>query len=421
MRGRRRRRRRGEGRGGLSSFSIAVRLLKNDDGHVFWFKATPPEDLRLNEDDDFSFLHSHDDDIINFYKQDVNLNVDEISLCKYPLIYTRCACIGSTVYFAGGDRDMDGDIRIISSERIGTSITQKPVKYVPPVWPKINLSHRIGSYDFLNPFREQIDYSNLENSPQLVSPRFRPRLMAVGGKVVLFGGNLPPPPHDPHYVPFAEVFDPATGLCTPVKDPPFPRIGDSFLFLAPFVSKVGEHNILVMSHSSSINPQPGYNTGIIFLYDVDKDSWESFSDPERVLFINTLSILGDPVPVAKQDSIYWLRNYGSTGLICSYNWKTKDFWRGPLIGLQHELPFLYIRESPMILLHIRQHLFSLVWTDFLTTSDADDDNKCTDVHFTLLRVSREDPPSEHLSAFVVGCFSHVLPVSACTLLSGYRL
>ncbi|KAK1399444.1 hypothetical protein POM88_009307 [Heracleum sosnowskyi] len=399
--------------GGLSSLSIAVRLLKRDDYNRFWFKVTPPKDLRLNKDR-CCFLHSHDDDIKNFYKQDVDLNSDvDISTCKYPLVCPRCACIGSTVYIVGGDRDMEGDVCLIYSERIGTSITQRPIDYVSPVWSKKNLSHRIGSYDFLNPVREQIDYSKLDNAPQLVSPRYLPQLVAVGGKLFLFGGNLPPQ-SDEHYVPFAEVFDPATGLCSPIKDPPFPsRIGNSVLFLAPFLSKTGEQNILVMAHL--------YGYDAIALYDVHTDSWESFSDPEGTLFRNTLSIIGKPIPVAEQDSIYWLRNFGSTGLICSYNWKTKDFWEGPFIGLQHELPFFCLKELGMILLHIRRDLFSLVWTDFLTPTNEDNNNKCTHIHFTLLRVSREDPPSPHLSAFVVGCFSYVLPLSVYTLLSGYCL
>lgn len=394
--------------GGLSFLSIGVRLLKRDDGDVIWFKVTPPKDLLLNEDD-CCFLHSHNDDIKKFYKQDLDFSVGVKSTCQ--LIPARCACIGETVYFVGGDRDMDGDVSTIYSERIGTKITQRPVDYVPPVWSKKNLSHRIGSYDIFNPFREQIDYSKLDTSPQLVSPRYLPQLVAVGGKLFLFGGNLPPQ-SDEHYVPFAEVFDPATGLCSPIKDPPFPsRIGNSVLFLAPFLSKTGEQNILVMAHL--------YGYDAIALYDVHTDSWESFSDPEGTLFRNTLSIIGKPIPVAEQDSIYWLRNFGSTGLICSYNWKTKDFWEGPFIGLQHELPFLCLKELDMILLHIRGDLFSLVWTDFLTPTN--EDNICTHIHFTLLRVSREDPPSPHLSAFVVGCFSYVLPLSAYTLLDGYCL
>lgn len=395
---------------GSKSWLMAIRLLKRDDNTVLWFRVMLPKDL-LASQASCCVLHSHDDDINKFYRQYVDFSVQDLHSCKYPLIHTRCACIGSTVYFVGGDRDMDGDVRIINSEMIGGPITQRPVNYVPPVWSKNNLSHRIGKDELF--FNVNMD---LHNAPQLVSPRFRPRLVTVGGKLFLFGGNLPPPPHDPHYyVPFAEVFDPQTGLCSPIKDPPFPnRIGNSILFLAPFLSKIGEQNILVMSNL------PG--SDIIALYNVDTDSWDSFSDPERILFRNTRSILGNPIPVANQDSIYWLRDFGHTGLICSYNWKTKHFWKGPFIGLQHELPFLCFKDSPMILLHIQQDLFYLVWTDFQTTSDTDDIYEVgTHTHFTLLRVSREDPPSEHLSAFVVGCASYVLPMSNYTLLSGYCL
>ncbi|KAL8148328.1 uncharacterized protein LOC141706211 [Apium graveolens] len=405
---------RSESCGGLS---IAVRLIRMADGKCFWFKAIPPKNLRIKYNDRSCFIHSHDDDIVNFYKQEADPG-DFID-CKYPLLFCPFACIGSTLYFAGGDKDFDGDVRALNSQVIGPPMLERPSNYAPVLSLdcKNNTSHRMGSFDFSDPLRTEHTLP-----PQLLTPRYCPKIVAVGGQIFLFGGHAA----SSSYAPFAEVFNPATGLCSPIQDPPFPnRIGDSRLFVAPFLGKYGEKHILLMSHACffSLNPPTGHDS--ISLYNVATDSWESFSDPGRVLFHNSLHIVGHPVPVPEQDSIYWLKASKRSGYICSYNWKTKEFWEGPFIGLHHEPPFHDFGEYPMLLLHIREDLFCVVWHNLLHTpsrSSITSDNICTHIHFTLLRVSKEDPPSDRLFSFVVGCFSHVFRESAaCTLFDGFCL
>lgn len=135
----------------------------------------------------------------------------------------------------------------------------------------------------------------------------------------------------------------------------------------------------------------------------------------------THDIIGRPISVAHHDSIYWLRSTykKKPALISSYNWKDKHFLEGTISGLQHESPFIHINDSSKLLLHLHQDL-CLVWDDLISTSTNDNDDNHTHIHFTLLRVCREDPPSTTLSAFVLGCFFHILPM-LCDVRQAYLL
>lgn len=404
---------------GYPFFRIAISLTE-DNNNLGWLKIDPPDFWRLDKDG--YKKHSHNPDYRkNFSKKFVDLKVHGISFCKYP-ISCRSVSIGSTIYCVGRDKDIDADIRDVYSERIGPPITKRTstTSFRPPV-PRNNLSHKIGSRNFFSPLGEELDWK-LDNASTLLSPRYCPAIVAVGGKIFLFAGNRFPV-NELDYVPFAEVFNPETGLCSLISDPPFPnRIGYSFLFVAPFLGRDGQQKILVMSHARHgvIHPPPG--TDAAALYDVKTDTWEPFHDPERKqLYLKTFDIIGTPIPVAQQDSIYWFRNRYKTKppLLCSYNWKTKHFWEGSLFGLQHESPIHRFNHSAKTLLHIDQDLFCLVWDDILDPPTSDNED-FTHVHFTFLRVSREDPPSSSLSAFVVGCFSHILPV-LCDVQEAYLL
>lgn len=390
----------------LPFFRIVVRL-SDDDRNLGWLKLDP-EDYWSSVDKTAYCDHLHSSNSSkNFFTDVVDLKHNAISFCKYP-VFCYSVCIKSTVYCVGGDNDIDGDVGDIFSERIGPPITKRPLNYKfnPPR--KNNLSHKIGSYDFFYPPRgEEFDWK-LDNAPILQSPRYRPCVVTVGGRIFLFGGNRFPV-NQLDYIPFAEVFDPRTKQCSLVSDPPFPsRLGYQVLFVAPFLSSAdGQQKILVMSRAISVKPPLGADAAAI--YDVHTDTWDPFPDPERQLLLHKAhDIIGTPVPVAHQDSIYWLRSRykKKPAIICSYNWKTKHFWEGTIFGLQHELSFQRINDSSKTLLHLYQDLFFIVWDDMVS---CDDD--VTHIHFTLLRVCREDPPSSSLSAFVLGCFSHILPIS----------
>ncbi|KAL1808968.1 hypothetical protein ACET3Z_025958 [Daucus carota] len=398
-------------------FRIAAISLTDDYNNLFWLRVDHPDYWRVDKTDYCEHSHTNSGRTCSFFTNSVDLKHNGISFCNYPR-FCPSVSIGSTVYCVGGDEDIDADVNAIFSELIGPPITYNRHNFSFPV-PRNNLSHKIGSLDFLNPRREEIDWK-LDNAPALFSPRYLPRVVAVGEKIYLFGGNRLPV-NNLDYVPFAEVFDPeaATTKCFPICD----LIGRGILFLAPFLGRDDEQKILVMSRAIYIDPPLGADAAAI--YDIPTDTWEPFDDPDRrQLLHNTHDIIGTPIPVAHQDCIYWLkgRYVKSPLLIASYNWKTKHFWKGTISGLQHELPFHYINDSFKRLLHLHQDLFCLVWDDLVSASPSDDDHDHdhTHIHFTLLRVCREDPPSTSLSAFVVGCFSHILPLS-CDVEKAYLL
>ncbi|KAL1810525.1 hypothetical protein ACET3Z_027515 [Daucus carota] len=412
-------------------FELAIRLTDDYD-NLGWLKIDPPKFWFVDKavhrehshtDSDPPCSHVHSNPIrrcFHFYTNSVDMiKVKDIHFCKYPL-FCCSASIGSTIYCVGGDKDIDADVNAIFSELIGPPITSNPHNFSRTV-PRNNLSHKIGSLD---PRDRKICWM-LDNAPTLFSPRYLPKIVAVGEKIYLFGGNRLPV-NNLDYVPFAEVFDPEAApiKCFPICDPPFPsRIGQGILFVAPFLGRYGERKILVMSRAIYIDPPLGADAAAI--YDIPTDTWEPFYDPDRwQLLHHTHDIIGAPIPVAHQDSIYWLggRFVESPIRIASYNWKTKHFWKGTIYGLQHESPFDYINDSSKILLHLNQDLFYLVWDDLVSvsTSDDDRDHDHTHIHFTLLRVCREDPPSTSLSAFVVGCFSYILPMT-CDVERAYVL
>ncbi|CAL5430599.1 unnamed protein product [Camellia sinensis] len=221
-----------------------------------------------------------------------------------------------------------------------------------------------------------------EASP-MINPRSEAKVVALNGKLYVFGGCSPPDCGD-----WAEVFEPCgpdddggQGQWTALPSPPLPPSLPTYNYRCLFaVSRKASNKIVVVLQGSYA----------AYEYDVAHNSWLDFN------FDRSLLILNPPVVVG--DMLYWVSHE-----INAYHLDKKMLYSGPIEDLQIEHHLRcgdYLFQSSLF--HLAEDRFCLL--------SVFHDGPLPRLHCTILQVSKGTDINGKgcLSASVLSCQSFIL-------------
>ncbi|KAK1365883.1 hypothetical protein POM88_041444 [Heracleum sosnowskyi] len=323
---------------------------------------SPSSDIDFDDDDD--------EDYSTYYNDYFGCFLDPLNgpfeFPPFDSIYTdyptwiRCAPLGSLMYALGADPTDVVSYRDILSQataQVCPNVTTKavtggPASVKPPfpsqsITTSFHSSHRLHFCDF----SKQNPKWQISPAP-LISPRVRPKLVSMKGKIYAFGGNL----LTDNQSPYAEVFDPRVGNWSPLPDPPFGKLADYELFVFPL-------------HKSSRILLIGFVSQVVYTFDTSYWCWSPFRAStrlcDRLHFRGWLKYFH---PVIYDETLYWIDQLGR---LCAYVLEGEGrYFVGPISvfeGKDHCYINKVLKDRdnsyPLALLPISPTLLGLLWCD----------------------------------------------------------
>lgn len=194
--------------------------------------------------------------------------------------------------------------------------------------------------------------------PDMLNCRDMGAVVAVEGKIYVFGGNE----LDNAREPWAEVFDPIKNKWKPLCRPPKSLRNSNYTALNAVA--YGEENKKIL-------------IGCMFVYDVNSNTWEILpAKDEGLAFVrrsyNNLVGVGN--------SLYWTR----LGIIHVFNMKTRGYYVTKIEGIGNQICKAYDDPSPERLLHLGGKEFCL-----LTLDEIEGRRKRTKIRCYKFKVSKQ--------------------------------